>query len=126
MTEGRRTKRTLRVLCAEDDPSIREIMKMVLEKDGHQVELVGDVPRALQRIDGGAAHFDVVITDHEMPTGTGLEVVARLRKIGFAGRIVVHCSELKAVHAAAYRALAVEHFLVKPASLDKILAAVSR
>lgn len=38
--------------------------------------------------------FDLVITDHEMPDLTGLELVELLHQAGYGGRIVVYSSSL--------------------------------
>lgn len=73
----------LRILCVDDEPLVRELVKELLERDGHTVDLA----------DGGAAGieafrtacdrgqpFHVVITDLGMPYVDGREVVAAVKR----------------------------------------------
>ncbi len=72
---------SLRVLCAEDDPSIADLLMLVLIKGGHKVECVENGNAALQRISADLNSFDLVVTDHEMPSLHGLELVRELRRL---------------------------------------------
>lgn len=81
---------------------------------------------ALRRIYDDGKIFDLLVTDHEMPALTGLQLVERLRKKGFAGKIMVHSSELNAKDAAAYQALGIDHILRKPVHFDEFMAVLQR
>lgn len=116
----------LRVLCAEDDEHVALMLKYALEQDGHQVELVADGKEAFARITSDLGYFDMLVTDHEMPTLSGLELVEKLRGTKFAGKIIVHSSELRLRDAAAYRALAVNHIFTKPIQLSEFVTVVQR
>jgi len=102
------------------------MLKYALEHDGHQVEHVADGKDAFARITSDLSFFDVLVTDHEMPVLSGRELVEKLRGTKFAGKIIVHSSELPMRDAAAYRALAVNHIFTKPISLSELLAVVQR
>lgn len=106
-------KKHLRILYADDLPELRDVMRMALSRDGHGVECVANGQLALDRVIADPK-FDVVITDHHMPTMNGLALVARLRAIPFAGKIVVFSSELSSEVAADYRRLGVDRILYKP------------
>lgn len=108
------TKRTLRILYAEDVLQLRELMQIVLTKEGHTVECVADGDLALQKVTADPAAHDLVITDHHMPNLTGLELVTHLRALNFPGKIIVFSSELSQHVGAAYRRLNVDYFLPKP------------
>ena len=118
-------RRRLRVLCADDDKHIGDMLKHVPQSAGHYVELAEDGQSALQHITDGKL-FDVLVTDHEMPVLTGLRLVERLRALGFPGKIIVHCSELRPKEAAAFNALAVDHIIRKPVRLDDFLSVIQR
>jgi DNA-binding response OmpR family regulator len=63
----------MRVLLAEDDPSISVITKMSLEKlGGHDVTLVTDGESALNAALAGG--YDLVLLDEMMPKMNGLSV----------------------------------------------------
>jgi len=104
-----------RILCAEDHAQMAQLVKKVLTRAGHQVVCVVDGRQALEC----ATHerFDVVITDHHMPNLTGLELVTKLRAMGFCGKIVLHTSRLTPGEDAAYRELNVDAILMKPGGI---------
>lgn len=70
-----------RVLLVEDHHDGRELMRAVLERDGHRVEAVGSLGEAFARLEQGEGQpaFDVVVTDLGLPDGSGWELVARAR-----------------------------------------------
>lgn len=127
-THGAATKRArpLRVLCAEDDKHVAMMLRLALEHGGHHVEVVYDGNRALDCIASSPEAFDVLVTDNEMPELSGVHLVEKLRATNFAGKIVVHSSELHARDSAAYRALGVDFILTKPARLDLFLTVVEK
>lgn len=121
---GRR--KSVRILCAEDNEQLAFMVKLAFEKAGHSVECVGDGTTALERLTSDAKSFDVLMTDHRMPRLTGLGLVSKLRETEFSGAIVVHSSHLTEAEADAYRALAVDYVLTKPVSLPTLLELISK
>ena len=108
------TKKSLRVLYADDMRELRQVLEVVLGRDGHKVESVADGNLALDLLQANPAAYDVVITDHHMPTVSGLELVARLREMNYTGRIIVFSSELSEAVDASYRKYKVDFLLPKP------------
>ena len=74
--EGYRTSMA-KVLVADDDGHIREVVRYALEKAGYTVVEAKDGKEALAALD--ANPFDVVVLDIVMPEQDGLEVCRRLR-----------------------------------------------
>lgn len=66
-----------RVLIAEDEPVFRRVITFTLERKGLQVEAVGNGQLALARLREEA--FDFVVTDHQMPCMTGIELLHHIR-----------------------------------------------
>ena len=67
-----------RVLLAEDDSSVREMLQEALERDGFEVVAVGSVREALSCI--AAESFEVLLSDLHMPhAGDGFTVVSAMR-----------------------------------------------
>ena len=67
-----------RVLLAEDDGAVRDMLQAVLERDGFEVVAVANVREALSRI--AAESFDVLLSDLHMPhAGDGFTVVSAMR-----------------------------------------------
>jgi len=104
----------MRVLYADDMRELRQLLEIVLGRDGHKVDSVADGHLALEQVKKDLAVYDVVITDHHMPTISGLELVAALRAINFPGKIIVFSSELSTEVDAGYRRHKVDHILPKP------------
>jgi DNA-binding response OmpR family regulator len=67
-----------RVLLADDDQAVREMLQIALERDGFEVVAVAGVRDALSRI--AAENFDILISDLHMPhAGDGFTVVGAMR-----------------------------------------------
>jgi len=67
------------VLLAEDDTGIAEPLSRALQREGHQVVVVGDGPSALSR--AGEGEVDLLVLDLGLPEMDGLDVCRRLRRI---------------------------------------------
>jgi two-component system chemotaxis response regulator CheY len=120
-------KRQWRILYAEDVRELREVARMALSLDGHQIETANDGQLALARVTAEPAAFDLILTDHHMPNMNGLEFVGHLRAMKWPGKIVVFSSELKPQIHDAYVALGVDRVLPKPifpSELRRVLAAL--
>jgi DNA-binding response OmpR family regulator len=68
----------LRVLVVEDDAEARQALTMVLERDGYNVFTSGDGMEALGEM--MKRHYDVILTDYQMPRLNGLEILAFSRE----------------------------------------------
>lgn len=67
----------LRVLVVEDHADGRELMRTVLQQDGHQVTTATTLGEALDALQAGT--FDVLVTDLGLPDGSGEDLVAHAR-----------------------------------------------
>jgi pilus assembly protein CpaE len=68
-----------KILCVDDDDSIRKLCTVYLTKRGYRIEAAANGVDALTLIASKGAP-DVVITDVNMPLMNGLELVKRLRE----------------------------------------------
>lgn len=117
-------KRPLRILCAEDNPQLGDIMLCLFARGGNWVEHCADGASAWSRLKEDPAGFDVLVTDHSMPGLDGLQLVAHAKNAGFRGRIIVHTSGLKAADRSRYEAMGVDAVVVKAARAEELLRAV--
>ncbi len=67
----------LRILVVDDEPSVGDAVKMMLNFDGHDVEAINNSREALARFK--ADRFDLVFTDYAMPGMTGNELAAAIK-----------------------------------------------
>jgi two-component system, response regulator, stage 0 sporulation protein F len=77
--------RPARVLIAEDDDAMRDMLVTSLRKDGYEVVEASSGAAALEEIAmllfrGEAMPVDVIVSDERMPGLLGLEVLAGLRE----------------------------------------------
>ena len=70
----------IRVLVADDEKNLRELLVRELSRKGHAVEGVGDGEAALDRLRDDPP--DVLILDMKMPRLEGIEVLRRLAEQG--------------------------------------------
>ena len=61
----------------EDDPAIRRLVKMVLEREGYHVESACDGVEAVLKL--GVVDFDVIILDLMMPNLDGFSFINQLQ-----------------------------------------------
>ncbi|PZG40966.1 DNA-binding response regulator [Spongiactinospora gelatinilytica] len=69
-----------RVMLIEDDPSVREGLRLSLSRHGHQVDAAGTGEEGLRRLQ--AAPTDIVVLDLMLPGLDGFEVCRRIRAGG--------------------------------------------
>lgn len=108
----------LRVLVADDEAPIRDVVRLTLELEGHAVECVADGELAVERARMG--EFDVVLLDLTMPGHGGVEALRAIREAR---------PELGAVLMSGYDESQLAHdevFLAKPFTIDALLAALAR
>ncbi len=114
----------LHILCAEDDRFFREAVTGLLESAGHRVCTAENGHAAWVILLEEMDRIDVVVTDHQMPGFTGLELVQLLRQTTFRGRIYVYTSLLKPAEEHGYRGLRVDGIFSKNIALTELLWAV--
>jgi two-component system response regulator PilR (NtrC family) len=67
-----------RILVCDDEASLREMLRILLRREGYRVDVVDGVHAARDQL-GSADPYDAVITDLVMPDGTGMDVLDAVR-----------------------------------------------
>lgn len=65
-----------KLLIAEDDEALRQLVCRALESDGHTITECGDPESARELFDADGA--DILVTDVEMPGGDGVELAKHI------------------------------------------------
>jgi CheY-like chemotaxis protein len=108
-----------RLLLAEDDDAVRNMLRVALERDGFDVVAVGGVREALSRI--AAEDFDVLISDLHMPqAGDGFTVVSAMRHTHPAAATLVLSGYPALDEALSAIRLQADEVLVKPIEISAL------
>jgi CheY-like chemotaxis protein len=114
--------RGLRILLVEDNRDSLRYLALVLRARGHEVTPVARLAQALEAADGG--EFSLLISDIELPDGSGLELMRRLRGRGLPGVALSGYGTEEDVRASLDAGFA-EH-LTKPVDVARLEAAIRR
>jgi PAS domain S-box-containing protein len=69
------------LLLVEDEPGVRNAMRMLLSLEGYQVTAVGSADEAMARLRAGES-FDLLVTDFHLGDGqTGTQVISAAREL---------------------------------------------
>lgn len=66
------------VLIVDDDPNIRQVLRLYLERERYRVSEAADGPTAVER--ASEAPFDLILLDVMLPGYDGMEVCRRIRE----------------------------------------------
>ncbi len=112
------------ILVVDDEPGMRDILRILLEKDGYRVILAGDGTFALAAT--AANPVDLVISDIKMPGMDGVGLLTALRERGLTIPVIMVTayassdSAIQAMKEGAY------DYITKPFKVDEIKLVVRR
>jgi len=106
----------------EDNPELRQYLRLALEMHEHQVLTAENGRDALAYLSGHAV--DAVVTDVFMPEMDGIETVAALRRQFPNVRVVAMSGRPGVDYLAVARELGVTRTLRKPFEISELLAAL--
>ncbi|MCP4291248.1 MAG: response regulator [bacterium] len=114
-----------RILLVDDDRQIRDMLKMTLERGGHEVVEAEDGVQAIEKYE--PTQMDLVITDIVMPEKEGIETIMELRGIDPEVKIIA-ISGGGRINPSDYlnwaRRFGVKHTFTKPVERNALLQAI--
>jgi len=114
----------MRVLIADDEPSIRFVLRETLESLGDEVLEVEDGRSAIDALSLG--DYDLAFLDIRMPELTGLEVLDQLRTLGGKTAVVIITAQNTLDNAVEAMKRGALDYLVKPFALAQVTALAER
>lgn len=111
-----------RILVVEDDADIRRLNAEVLMDAGYQVDTAEDGAVAWDALQFYS--YDLLITDHNMPNVSGVDLLKKLRAARMILPVVLVSGTLPTEELNRHPWLQIEATLLKPYSLGELLAVV--
>jgi DNA-binding NtrC family response regulator len=110
--------RPIRVLVADDERNLRELVVRELGRRGHEVDGVADGVVALERIAEGS--YDVVVLDMKMPRKEGIEVLRELATTPESPQVIVMTGFQEVSTAVEAMKLGAYDYLTKPTRIEEL------
>jgi len=113
-----------RILVADDEPKLGQLLAEALELDGHEAVRVGGGREAVARLPAG--RFDVVVTDLRMPDVDGLAVLRAARALPAGPEVVLMTAYATTESAVAAMKAGAADYVTKPFAMDELRLRVRR
>ncbi|HSJ98510.1 MAG TPA: response regulator, partial [Myxococcota bacterium] len=117
---GRRAPLQGRVLVVDDEQSVAEFMRELLESWGLEAAACTSGRRALEHFASGAASFDVVVTDQAMPGMTGIELARQIAGRAPGLPVVLYSGHIDRVTERESAGAGIRAMLDKPVEPDRL------
>ncbi len=115
-----------RILVVDDDPAIREIIRMYLEREGHTVRTASNTNEALKALRNDSLP-DLMLLDIMMPGDTGWQFLGELEKDPKLSQLpVIAISGLERPEGGEYDSKMLYDYLVKPFSMAELSRVVKK
>jgi PAS domain S-box-containing protein len=114
-----------RVLLVDDERSVAEFMRDLLQRWGLAVEVAFDGAAGLEMLRGGA-QFDLVISDQTMPRLTGLELARNLQDLPARPPLILYTGYRDQISAEQLRRAGVAALMNKPIEPNALLELLRR
>lgn len=120
--------RSLSILLADDEESIRVLVDQLLRAAGHSVTVVSNAREAAEHL--RRTKYDLVITDVLMPDGDGVDLIADVKKHQPQARILAMSGGGRYFEGSDYLKLATglgaHTAIAKPFKWDQLQAAIEK
>jgi len=113
-----------RILVVDDEPFVCDAVKMMLNFDGHVVEIANNASEALAMYEAGK--FDVVITDFAMPIMKGDELAATIKIKSPEQPVVMITAYAEMLQASGKKMPGVDLVITKPFLLENLREAIAK
>jgi PAS domain S-box-containing protein len=113
-----------RILIVDDDPSIVQLSRKMLEYLGYEVTAFANSMETLQEFKKGPDNFDLVITDMTMPNMTGAELATQILTIQPDMPIILCTGFSEMMNEEKAKSLGIRAFIMKPVNRTDLAESV--
>ncbi len=117
-TTGKSTTRPLRILFADDEIHLQELIAAELPRMGHEVTVCGDGAEAVAALEDGI--YDCLLVDLDMPGMHGIEVIEKCKAIAPETEAIVLTGKGSTETAVSALRLGAFDYLQKPCKLVEL------
>lgn len=110
----------MKILVVEDDPSVRTLVKAVLEHNGNTVE-TADTATSGERA-ATTKEYDMIILDLGLPDGDGYEVCKSIRDKSISTPVLILSGEQETDVKVKCLKVGADDFLTKPFNTEELIA----
>ena len=121
---GQEESRPARILVVDDEESIRDLLRLVLTREGYSVVTANGGEEAIEYLE--AQRFDLVITDLVMPRVNGVEVLRAARRIDPKYPVMVITGYPSVETVTELVRLGAGDYLTKPFNIDVVRMTVAK
>lgn len=114
----------VKILVIDDDPSIRNMLEIVLKKSGYDVTCTESGKSALEKLKKET--FDLIISDIKMPDITGIDLLKKIKTINPEIPVILITAFASANDAVEAMKLGAEDYVTKPFNLDELRIIIHR
>jgi two-component system phosphate regulon sensor histidine kinase PhoR len=113
-----------KILIVDDEKSIRDILTMVLKKEGYSVTVTADGEEAIDQVEAG--NFNLAIVDINLPKISGIDVLKKIKQLNAETEVIVISgfasldTAVESVRAGAF------DYIIKPFHIQTITGVVRR
>jgi len=111
-----------RILIADDDECMRDLVSLALTGDGYDVSATADGEQAWTELHH--EHYDLLLTDNDMPRLQGLKLVERMRCEGMSLPVIIASGTCSGSAHEMVPELQIAAVLPKPFELSELLETV--
>jgi len=107
------------ILVVDDELSMREFLKILLEKEGYEVSTAADAANAIDQIK--SASFDLIISDIKMPGMGGLTLLEKIKEIDSSLPVIMITAYASPENAVVAMKSGAFDYITKPFKVDEII-----
>jgi CheY-like chemotaxis protein len=116
--------RARHVLVLDDDTATRRLTALILARAGYSVDAAEDGELGWDAL--CAEHYNLLVTDHDMPRLKGLQLIERLRAVGLTLPVIIASGSIELGEVENYPFLALSAVLHKPFLFADLISAARR
>lgn len=112
----------MKILIIEDELSLQELMAKALRQEGYVAESAMDFDSAMEKL--GTYSYDCVLLDINLPGGSGLDILERMKKDGDRSDVIIISARDSIDDKVRGLELGADDYLAKPFHIVELIARI--